>query len=349
MPELQEKLDALLARHYAATTPGAVLLLTKEDKVTYQGHCGLADVVSKAAITADTTFRLASVSKQFTAMCLHLLAQQQRINLQDELGFHFPELAHLGSVRLWHLLCHTSGLPDFEEHIPAQQTAQLTDEEVLEITAAQPSLLFPAGTQFRYSNTGYVLLGLLVERITSMGYDDFLQEHIFRPLHMHRSTLYRANTTIPNRAMGYAADGAGSFILADQSLGSATRGDGCIYTSATDYLKWHRALTQLPLFNITNQLNTYYTQIDSVDAWRYGMGWFQERLFTGQHLLLHSGDTCGFTNLVIRQQEPDLLFACFSNIANNQPFLQELLQVLAEFSDFLPPSDLVWQLPWLTR
>ncbi|GAB3818067.1 hypothetical protein GCM10028895_14880 [Pontibacter rugosus] len=166
---------------------------------------------------------------------------------------------------------------------------------------------------------------------------------------MNDSLLYQTDADIPHRAMGYAKTAAGKFILSDQSIGSATRGDGCMYTSAVDFLKWHQALNSNTLFNINNTLKNNLTSVDAEAGWYYGMGWFYEQLPKDDYLLLHSGDTCGFTNLVMRYPKQDVLVVCFSNIANNQNFLQELLQVLKGFPELMPSSQLAWQLPQLTR
>ncbi|WP_170114103.1 serine hydrolase domain-containing protein [Pontibacter mucosus] len=346
---LPNTLDALLDRHYTANTPGAVLLVAKGKEVVYSGSRGLANLQTGAAITPDTTFRLASVSKQFTAMCVHLLAQQGLLQLTERLALYFPELIHWREVQLLHLLNHTSGLPDFEEHIPENQQTQLTDEDVLQITAQQKALLFSPGTQYRYSNTAYVLLGLLAERVSGISYADVLQEYIFNPLGMQHSILYGVDASIPDRAMGYRQASNGGFIIADQNIGTATRGDGCLYTSALDYFRWWQALKNHPLFNITNQPKTKYSSIDDSKGWKYSMGWFVSDIGNGKYEYCHSGDTSGFTNLVLRQPEHDTLVACFSNIAQNHTFLHELLQELKGFPEFSPKSALAYHLQELTR
>ncbi|OKL40401.1 serine hydrolase domain-containing protein [Pontibacter flavimaris] len=349
MLTLPQALDRLLSRHYTFQTPGAMVLVAKGDEVIYSRGAGLANLETGAAITPETTFRMASVSKQFTAMCVHLLAQQQKLGLSDKLSVYFPELTHFKNIQLLHLLNHTSGLPDFEEFIPENQTTQLSDEDVLRITAAQESTLFCPGTQYRYSNTAFILLGLLVERVTRINYAIFLQENIFQPLQMHHSILYGAGAAIPNRALGYSRDAAGQFILSDQNVGTATCGDGCIYTSAQDFLKWQRALSNSPLFNINNALGSYPASIKADRKWFYSMGWFMATYGSGHPELFHSGDTSGFTNLVIRLPQHNVLIACFSNIAHNHTFLKDLLQELKQFPEFSPRSELVHHLQELTR
>lgn len=349
MPTLQNALHHLLQKYYTAHTPGAIILVAQQGAILYQGGAGVANLSTNAQITAATTFRLASVSKQFTAMCVYLLAQQGKLSVQDLLSRHFPELAHFGHIRLLNLLNHTSGLPDFEEVIPTSQTEQLRDVDVLALTAKQTSARFPAGSQFRYSNTAYVLLGLLVERVSGKAFGDFLQEHIFGPLQMDDTTLYTSTTEIPCRALGYTWDAQLGIILTDQTIGTATRGDGCIYTSAQDYLKWHTALSKPNLFNINKAIRTNRALIEQNEPWAYSMGWFISDCNSHTPALYHSGDTSGFTNLVIRLPYKDTLVACFSNIANNLRFLNELVDTLHLFPDLCPNPELVGALPRLTR
>ncbi|TPE46296.1 serine hydrolase domain-containing protein [Pontibacter mangrovi] len=349
MPSLQSTMENLMRRHIQDTSPGAVLLLAREGETVFLEAAGLADLGQKTTLTPHSTFRLASVSKQFTAMGVLLLAQQGMVNLQDQLSLFIPELAHFKGVQLQHLLNHTSGLPDFEEFIPEHQARQLRDEDVLRLTAAQKTAFFAAGSMYRYSNTAYVLLGLLVERVSGIEYGEFLQKRMFEPLQMQNSILYSATATIPHRALGYRRDETGHFILSDQTIGTATRGDGCIYTSAPDYLKWLTALEVSSLFNINDQLEKYSSSIDPAKGWRYSMGWFMSEVGNGQLEYCHSGDTSGFTNLVIRLPRHKSQIICFSNIANNQLFLSDLLQELQQFPAFCPESELVQHLQELTR
>lgn len=349
MSQLQEALDELLQQHYTTHTPGAAILVARQHEIVYKGAAGVANMATGTPLTTQSNFRMASVSKQITAMSVWLLVQQDRLRLNDALSLYFPELAHLGNVQLHHLLNHTSGLPDFEEYIPTNQTAQLRDEEVLQITAIQQTTLFSPGTRYRYSNTGYVLLGLLVERVAGMAYGEFLRQNIFQPLQMHNSILYTAESAISNRALGYARNAAGEYLLSDQSIGTATRGDGCVYTSPEDYLKWNSATSDNNLFNIKYQPLNLKSTIDGNRGWYYSLGWFFACRGTAVTEYLHSGDTSGFTNLVIRLPQHDTVVACFSNIANNQALLNGLLQVLKQFPEYFPASGLVHKLPELTR
>lgn len=349
MRQITDALDAHLEATYRSDAPGAALMVAVGGEVLYEQGIGIADLVTGEAITPDTTFRLASVSKQFTAMAIQLLEQEERLSYEDDLQQYFPEFpAGIGTlVTLRHLLCHTSGLLDYEEFVEEQPDWQISDEEVLAIAAAQTKTYFPSGTLYRYSNTGYVLLALVVERVSGIAYADFLQQRIFEPLGMETTMLYQKGRAIPKRAMGYARNEKGEILQADQGTCTATKGDGCIYTSVRDYLRWHQALSKQP--GMAPALGQVYAPIGGYENGFYGMGWFFSRRSSGGLEMYHTGNTSGFSNLVIRIPENDALIACFFNMADNPYLLTGFLDVLEQFPLLRPESKLVRDLLALTR
>jgi CubicO group peptidase (beta-lactamase class C family) len=347
LPHMLDALDAHLETTYTREAPGAALLVSLAGEELYAKGKGMADLQTNSPITPDTTFRLASVSKQFTAMCVQSLAQQGLLRYSDPLQRFFPELpAGIASrVTLQHLLCHTSGLPDYEDLVQGRSGYQVSDEEVLAITAAQETTLFAPGSQFRYSNTGYVLLALVVERVSGMDFGRFLEQRIFGPLGMRHSRLYNRHGDIPERALGYAQNEAGEFVPADQGTCTATMGDGCIYTSVRDYLRWHRALHA----GLVPALAQVYTPIPGYTGGCYGMGWFFAHRPGGGEEMFHTGNTSGFSNLVIRIPENKVLIAYFSNMANNPWLLTSFKDVCDKFEGLRTASRLVSDLLRLTR
>ncbi|MFD2247423.1 serine hydrolase domain-containing protein [Pontibacter ruber] len=348
---IQHALDSIMNSRYPDHQPGAALLVTSDGETLYSKGFGLAKLTYREPVSAATNFRMASVSKQFTAMCIHLLEQDGRLCYEDTLLHFFPEFNPvIGSkISLHQLLTHSSGLLDYEAFVDEKATKQVSDEHVLQIAAATTESYFEPGTAFRYSNTGYVLLALVVEQVSGLAFGTFLQQYIFEPLGMKNSILYKENLKIPERAMGYAYNAANAPYFSDQSTCSATKGDGCIYTSLQDYQLWHKALRQPGLFELQPLLDKVYFPIDKERNWFYGMGWFFSRRKNGSCEMYHTGNTCGFSNLVIRLPEQDKLIAYFSNIADNQHLLTDFLDVLSNFPEFSPKSDLVRQLGELTR
>src|SRR5436309_14187496 len=244
MGQIGEKVvDALFHDFDRPDAPGAAAIVIKEGTPLFAKGYGLADLEKKIPCTANTNFRLASVTKQFTAMAVLILAEQVKLSLEDYLPKLFPDFPGYGkTISLHHLLTHISGLPDYEDHIPDGITIPLSDRDVLFILRQQNKTDFPPGAQFHYSNSAYALLALIVESVSGKTFPAFVKEKIFDPLCMTNSIAYVPGLScVPNRAYGYV-NGTNGWELSDQSVTSAVLGDGGIYSSVADLFKWDLAL-----------------------------------------------------------------------------------------------------------
>src|SRR5690606_21903126 len=191
-----------------------------------------ADVEAGTPATPATNYRLASVSKQFTAAAILLLAEDGRLRLDDPVGRWLPSLPPAPAAATLHqVLTHTSGVVDYEDFVPDDATRQVRDADVLHLLEPHDRTLFPPGSAYRYSNSGYALLALVVERASGRPFPAFLRENIFLPLGMD-ATLARVDEgpAVPDRAFGHAHDGE-AWVRRDQSSTSAVLGDGGIYSS----------------------------------------------------------------------------------------------------------------------
>ena len=244
-PELVRAVEAALPPHV-----GACVMAIDHGKVVFEHAGGLADVESKTACTPATNFRIASVSKQFTATAVMLLVDRGKLSLDDPLTKFFPGFPDYGKkITVKQLLIHTSGLPEYEKLIPAGTTLQLDDLDVLHLLMDTKEPLFDAGEKFEYSNSGYTLLGLIVEAVSQKPFHEFVASEIFRPLGMNDSVLYqRGLNEVPHRAFGHEQKD-GNWVRSDQSLTSAVRGDGGVYTSLHDYQKWLRGIDEQKLLS----------------------------------------------------------------------------------------------------
>ena len=351
-PLLTRKLDSFF-RTQPTNAPGIALSIEKHGQVIYRNTAGLADLSTKAPLDSLSNFRLASMTKQFTAMGILLLEKDGLLSLDDPIGRWLPELPpHIGhSVLIRHLLTHSSGVLDYESLIPPAQTAQVLDADVLSLLAQHDSTYFPPGSRFRYSNSGFCLLALIIERVSHQSFAAFIRERIFLPLHMDNSTVYQQGQPIANRAMGYAKDSSGSVIPSDQSVTSATKGDGGVYTSLADYSKWTRALQQNMLIKLPATLHRLRFPITGTDGLAgmpdsyYAAGWF----ITGSSpvVLFHSGSTCGFTNFVMQIPGDEWSIVCFSNLADNDTPFRKIIQLLK--ANGLKDLPMVMSLHDLTR
>lgn len=292
----------------AQDTTGTAVLIRQEGQEEIRVN-GAGARGRGPAVSIHTNFRMASVSKQFTAACIILLKNRGELSYEDPLSRFFPGFRTGENIRLKHLLTHTSGVHDYEALIPANRTEQVSDADVLQWLSGTDSTYFPPGSRYRYSNSGFCILSQVVEKVSGMPYARFVKEYILVPLGMDHSFVYEAGKPMPDRALGYAYRD-GKIAESDQSITSATKGDGCLYTSLADYKKWITAVTQNRLFDLKEELRLVNHPISGELS--YGLGWFN----TGDELF-HTGSTCGFSNVVWFTLDGRHALVSFSNLADH--------------------------------
>jgi CubicO group peptidase (beta-lactamase class C family) len=303
---------------YAGDVPGASLLVVKDGKPVIERGYGYADPGQHVKAGPGTNYRLASVTKQFTAACILLLKQDGKLKLTDPVRRWLPELpANDDRITIWNLLAHSSGLIDYEDLIPTDRTIQVNDDDVLRMIASQHRLHFEPGSAHRYSNGGYVLLGLIVERASGMDLADFMKQRIFQPLGMNHTLMYEHHRgpQVPDRAYGYSKID-GNWTRTDQSITSATRGDGGIYSNVADMAKWDAALYTDNLLDAESR-KLAFTPKDPTDDpdVLYGFGW---RLSGDTEW--HSGESMGFRNVIIRWPQRHVTVVILSNRNHFKPY-----------------------------
>jgi CubicO group peptidase (beta-lactamase class C family) len=289
-PELVKQVEAALP-----DSPGACVLAVDDGEVVFQKGFGVANVETKVPCTPQTNFRMASVSKQFTATAILLLVDQGKLSLDDTLDKFFPGFPDYGKqIAVRQLLTHTSGLPDYEELIPKGTTLQLDDLDIVQLLLDTKEPLFTPGSKWQYSNSAFVLLGMIVEITAEQPFHQFMASAIFTPLEMNNSLIYqRGLNEVNNRAFGHDFQD-GKWTLADQSVTSATRGDGCVYTSLEDYLKWLSAHANRKLLSAKSHDAMFSPQAKTTrDDSSYGYGWFLDE-YRGEPRIQHNGDSRGF-------------------------------------------------------
>ncbi|UOV03469.1 serine hydrolase domain-containing protein [Pseudoxanthomonas mexicana] len=313
----EETIDAWM-RDYTGQVPGASVLVLEDGDAVFQRSYGLADLEAGVASSPATNYRLASVSKQFTAASVLLLIEDGVLTLDDRVRRWLPTLPVAAEgITLRHLLSHTSGLVDYEDLLPPDQAHQIHDADVLRLLEREDRLYFPAGSDYRYSNSGYALLALVVERASGQRFAAFLQARIFSPLGM-TATLAREDEGPPvtDRAFGYTLVGD-RWERTDQSTTSAVLGDGGIYSSITDLAKWDAAwyddrLLSAPSRALAVQASTATPEPDVA---HYGFGWrLQGRM------QWHSGESIGFRNVLLRFPAQRLTIIVLSNRDAPEPY-----------------------------
>jgi len=333
--EAARAVDSLLAQYAVAGAPGASVVVVRDGRVLLERAYGLADVDSGVRATPRTDYRLASLTKEFTATAVMLLADAGTLSLDDPVSRWLPDLpACAHGVTIRHLLTHTSGIWAYEDFVPDTQTYQVKDRDALELIKRADSLYFPPGTEFRYSNTGYALLALVVEAASGMPFARFLRERVFLPAGMRNTVAYEQGvSSVPRRAYGHALED-GRWVRADQSNTSAVLGDGGVYTSVDDLVRWSRVLfgqSRRLVRPATQQLAwTSYTLADGRPG-GYGFGWFVDHEAHGLRLW-HNGETRGFTNGIVVYPEQRLMVVLLTNRLGGTPW--ETAQRIAQL--YLP-------------
>jgi len=305
--------------------PGVAVLVRKDGRTAFERGYGVRDLRSFAKIDPHTNFRLASCSKQFTAMSIMLLVHDGKLRYDDNLTDVFPDFPAYGkAITIRHLLNHTSGLPDYEDLMAAAEkrkgapiwtsTHQIQDAEVLDLLNQEAVGKFAPGTQWSYSNSGYVVLGLVVAKISGKPFREFLRERIFAPLKMSQTVAYqKGQNEVTSRAYGHSKEDD-AWKETDQSPTSATLGDGGIYSSLSDLAKWDEALAQHTLLSekeMQPALTPAQLTISDQPKWpanadrpegtpvSYGFGWFLDP-YRNHARMWHYGDTIGFHTYIQR-------------------------------------------------
>lgn len=318
----------------ATNSPGAAVSVIKHGEVVFERGYGVTDLRSLRKIDGRTNFRLASLTKQFTAMATMLLVHDGTLHYDDRLTDIFSDFPAYGKrISIRNLLNHTSGLKDYEDLMPPEPAAgtsvdetQIRDAGVLELLRRQTSTNFNPGSKWAYTNSGYVLLGLIVSKVSGQSFPEFLHNRIFAPLGMTNTIAFeRGKNEIANRALGYSLE-SGTWKETDQSPTSATLGDGGVYSSVTDLAKWDRALRlytllgELEMRPAITPVKVSQGQVTAPGgkAAEYGFGWFLDP-YKGHKRMWHYGETMGFRTAIQRLVGDELTIIVLCNRTDLNP------------------------------
>ncbi len=253
-----DQFDSLFTSLHTKNSFNGNVLIAEEGKVIFEKSYGYANEETKQKLNSESIFELASVSKQFTAMAILLLQKQGKLNFDDDMTKFLPEMSHYEGITIRNLVHHTGGLPDymeiFEEHWDKSKFVVNVDI-VNEFARLKPAIIFKPNEKFEYSNTGYSLLGLIIERASGQSFEDYLKENIFKPLKMDKTFVYRSRykpQVVENYALGYVTDSLGRKVLTD-SFGKdfytyyldGIVGDGMVNSTTADLLNGTGHCTQM--------------------------------------------------------------------------------------------------------
>lgn len=323
---INQNLDSFFQYCYDNDLFNGSVLIYKENQILLKKSYGKADHKSDTSISSDTAFLLASISKQFTAFGIVLLESKGQLNYDDYVKNHLIDFPY-PDITIRHLLNHTSGLPNYEAFLNPQfkelqnqyeeKGTTVTNERISTMIAKRkPPLAFSAGTNFDYSNTGYLYLALIIESISGKSYAQYLNEKIFKPLNMNNSwALNKDKSARKERAIGYKKNYIDNTTNENEVPDFLkVYGDGGIYSSANDLQKWYTSLDSHTLVSENELEEVYKTPIINEDKAPYGFGWFVRVLpFNKHRALTHSGKFMGFTNSLFRDLDNKTTSIILSN------------------------------------
>ncbi len=337
----QPAIDALVKQQMEEQRiPGLSLAVTVDNELIFTKGYGLSNVELQFPALAESVYEVASITKQFTAMGILLLAQDGKLDLDDPVSKRLAGTpAAWEKITLRHLLTHTSGIPDFDDAgSPLDPRHDYTEDELVKLATGLP-LKFQPGARWSYSNTAYVMLGIIVHRASGEPYDDFLRERIFSRLHMGSTRVLSDTDLMPYRANGYQLD-EGHLKNQDwMSPSVGGTGDGGLVSSVVDLAKWDAAIQSGALVP-PNRWKEVFTPVtlNSGKNFPYGFGWFI-REQNGAPYYEHSGHLQGFASHILRFPRARVSVVVLANLAQADPW--QIAHGVAGLirPDLKPPAD----------
>lgn len=318
--QLTAEYDKILSEQFKPGETGCAALVAKNGQVIYRKAFGMADLELNVPMQPEMVFRIGSITKQFTAIAILQLMEQGKLSLQDEITKYIPDYPmHGHSITIEHLLTHTSGIKSYT-NVPEFQKFIRTDmkpEEVVDLIKSRP-MEFAPGTKWNYNNSGYFLLGYIIEKVSGKTYQEYIQENIFTPLGM-TSSSYGDNTKIIKlRASGYQP-GKDGVVNADFMSMLLPYAAGSIMSTVDDLYKWNRAVHSYKLVKkeTLDMAHTPYKLSDG-KLTGYGYGWFMSEL-QGSPTIEHGGGINGYLTSSVYLPDEDVFVALFSNNNGKAP------------------------------
>lgn len=306
--------DKKFACYDKAESVGLAVMVIKERECLFKKGYGLRNLETKEPIQADTNFELASVSKQFTAMCIAILEEQGKVSSDDYLRQYFLDLPeYMLDIKVSHLVHHMSGLPQYDDELWSSEKGApyLSNQDVYDYYKKQQKLKSKPGDKFDYSNGGYSLLALLVGIVAGEPFPAFIERQLFKPVGMKNTVIYENPSSIKNLAKSYSA--WPFFENIDFNTGNTLYGEGGIRTSLNDMECWIHALENNTLISaeMTKQVFSTVKANDGSEV-EYGYGWGVEEVYKHK-MILHDGSWVGFTSVIAHVPNSNMWFVVLAN------------------------------------
>ena len=328
------KIDSLIVKSVGNAEFSGSVLVAKGGKIVLHKGYGYSHEEQKIPNDEQTVFCIASITKTFSAALILKLQEQGKLSVKDSISRYMPGFANGEKITIHHLLTHTSGIPDYLKDKGFQsidQSKPVTLEEMINFFKNKP-LDFEPGTSFRYSNSGYTMLGHIIEKVTGLSFADALANYIFKPLHMEHTSYGPPQGNYNKLATGYMMSYKNFKRTSPVVHASVSYATGAIYSTVGDLYKWHQALQQKK-FLTEQSLATAYKK----DKGNYGYGWFTDSLY-GRQRVSHDGNIPGYKSNINRFPQDDVCVIALSNSNNSSVggLIRNIVNIL--YHQPLPPS-----------
>lgn len=326
LPLNEKQVDTLLFDQIAPGEAGVAVLVARDGKILIEKGYGLADLETGRPITPTTPFRIGSLTKQFTASAILKLAEQGKLQLSDPLSNYYPDFPGGAAITLRHLLTHTSGLHSYtnQRDFSSKVTTPISSAELISSIAKLPPDFAP-GKKWAYCNSGYFLLGDIVEKVSGQSYDAFVRQTFFQPLEMATTGVYQNAAPPKDVAIGYRYQN-GQYTRAPDWDMSWAGGAGALYSTVEDLFRWNEAVFSGKVLSPEN-LQAAFTPVkteenkDAPSESGYGYGWIISR-FRGDPEIWHNGGLDGFSSFLLRLPERHFTVAVVANALPGKPGLE---------------------------
>lgn len=316
----ESKIDSILLKEFNDSNgPGCVFMVAQGGRIIYQKAFGKANLELNVNLNTDDVFQLGSMTKQFTAVAVLMLEQQGKLSVKDPVSKYIPDYPEGSKITIHHLLTHTSGIKDFTKmkSLPSIAKKEMTPKMMVDFFKNEPGDFAP-GERFDYNNSGYVLLGYIIELVSGDTYESFIKKNIFDKVGMSQSGYANDSKVIYKRAYGYQKKEQG---YVNKSVISFTVpfSSGSLMSTLNDMLKWQNALNQNVLLNAEETQKAFSKyKLNNGDEFDYGYGWHIKKI-DGTPTREHGGSIFGFKTMGVYIPEMDVYVLGLSNCDCHSP------------------------------
>ncbi|MBX4261162.1 beta-lactamase family protein [Clostridium estertheticum] len=307
--DIQSKMSKYIDDYSAKDKFSGTVIIAKDSKVILNKGYGMADYNNKIINKSKTVFEIASITKQFTATAILMLQEKKLLSVQDTVDKYIPDYPEGKKIKIYNLLSQTSGIIDYSQ--PTEEgKLTYTPLEIIELFKNKPRK-FETGTKYEYSSSNYILLGYIIEKVSGMKYEQYLEKNIFKPLKLNNTGFLSNKTIVKNKALGYVLSGnSGKYIPASNAENSTLYSAGGIYSTVNDLYTWANALFEGKLIS-EESLNEMLTPL--LNTYGYGYGLIISKNAMEDKMVWHNGTLSGYSTYIGKNINKDYVFVILSN------------------------------------